>query len=263
MNSILNLERVDLFGITLHNVTMREALNAIRQFVEGGGKHFVTTPNVDHIVRLRKDPEFRDAYRKASLVLADGMPVLWASRLLGRPLKERVAGSDLLVPVCQLAEEKGYSVYFLGGENGVAEKAIARLKQNFPSLRVAGHYAPPFGFENDAKENQKIVRQINQVNPDFLFVALGAPKQEKWTARYLSELHVKVALCVGASVDFIAGVAKRAPRWMREMGLEWFWRLIQEPGRLWRRYLVQDAAFFVLFFDEWFRLRPGKGTAQR
>ena len=261
MNTTLIDKEVNLFGITVHNVTMDEAVEAIPDFAGGEDKHFVTTPNVDHIVRLRKDPEFREAYSKASLVLADGTPVIWASRLLSQPIKERVAGSDLLIPVCQRAAEEGYSVYFLGGEKGVAEKAITYLKHHFPSLQVAGHYAPPFGFEKDAEENRKIVQLINQAKPHILFVALGAPKQEKWVGRHIHELHIKVALCIGAGVDFIAGAARRAPQWMRGAGLEWLWRLLLEPKRLWRRYLIQDAVFPAMFLNEWWRLRGRKGTA--
>ena len=261
MNTTLIHREVNLFGITVHNVTLEEAVEAIQDFAGGEDKHFVTTPNVDHIVRLHKDPEFREAYSKASLVLADGTPLIWASRLLNQPLKERVAGSDLLLPVCQRAAEEGYSVYFLGGEPGVAEKAVARLVLLFPSLQVAGHYAPPFGFENDPEENQKIVQLINQAKPHILFVALGAPKQEKWIVRHIHDLHIKVALCVGASVDFIAGAARRAPEWMRGAGLEWFWRLLLEPKRLWRRYLIQDAVFPALFLNEWWRLKAKKRAA--
>lgn len=263
MHKLLAQKRVNLFGITFHNVTMAEAVEAIRHFADGETKHFVTTPNVDHIVRLRKDREFREAYEKASLVLADGAPVIWASRLLSRPIKERVAGSDLLIPVCQRAAEKGHSVYFLGGQVGVAEKAIVRLKESFPSLQVAGHYAPPFGFENDVNENRKIVHQINQAKPHLLFIALGAPKQEKWVVRHLHELEIKVALCIGAGVDFIAGTAKRAPQWMRNISLEWLWRLLHEPKRLWRRYLIHDAAFPGMFLKEWLHLHWGKGTAPK
>lgn len=250
MNQALGRKKVRLFDLSIDNVNMEEALETIDQLIANGGKHFVVTPNVDHVVRLHSDAEFFKVYQKASLVVADGLPIIWASRLLGRPLKERVAGSDLIVPVCQLAAQRGYSVYFMGGEEGSGEKAAQKLKISFPSLKVSGYYSPPFGFEKDPAENQKIVRQINGAKTDILFVALGAPKQEKWIETYIHQLQIKLGLCVGAGVEFIAGTLKRAPVWMRKVGLEWSWRLAHDPGRLWKRYLIQDLAFLGIFLRE-------------
>ena len=248
------MDKIHLFGITIDNVSMEETLVRLREMLAGQEKHFVVTPNVDHLVRLHKDTEFREVYKRASLVLADGMPLLWASRLLGRPLlKGRVAGSDLMLPVCRLAAETKIRVYFLGSMPGVAEKAIEKLKGQYPDLQVAGHYSPPLGFEKDTAENQRIVSAINASRADILFVALGAPKQEKWIAGHLEELHIKVGLCIGAGLDFISGAVKRAPQWMREMGLEWFWRLMSDPRRLWKRYLIEDLLFIKIFFEEWRR----------
>ena len=260
MSDPIPLRRIELFGIPIHNVTLEEAVERVSQLLQSGGKHFVTTPNVDHMMRLHKDKEFFEVYQKASLVVADGMPLVWASHLLGKPLKERVAGSDLFLPLCRLAAEKGHRIYFLGGGVGVAEKATQNLLNLFPSLRVVGHYAPPFGFESDLAENQRIIQLINQAKPDLLFVALGAPKQEKWIAGHIDELEFKVAFCIGASVDFVAGIVKRAPHWMQRAGLEWLWRLLLEPKRLWRRYLVQDMAFLPLVFNNWVQSwsRPSK-----
>lgn len=254
------MNKVRLFGIDIDNVTMAEALQEIERLIVNSSPQFITTPNVDHIVRLEKDPEFREVYRKAAMALPDSVPLVWASRLLGKPLKERVAGSDLVLPVCEMAAKKGYSLYFLGGESGVAEKAAVRLKARLPTIKIAGSYAPPFGFESDALENEKIVRQINQAKADILFVALGAPKQEKWIARHLPELDIKLGLCVGAGIDFIAGASRRAPEWMRPIGLEWIWRLLCEPRRLWRRYLVEDAAILPIFFKEYRHLKFTKDS---
>ena len=247
----MTTQKVRLFDIDMDNVDMAGALQTIDRLISGGGKHFVVTPNVDHVVRLHEDAEFMGIYRRASLVLADGMPVIWASKLFGKPLKERVAGSDLMVPLCKLAAEKGYSIYLLGSDPGVGEICAGKLKEMFPSVRVAGIYSPPYGFEKNEEENRKIVRQINEAKPDILFVALGAPKQEKWTAKHIDQIPIKLALCVGASPDFIAGTMKRAPVWMRGIGLEWFWRLIQDPKRLWKRYFIEDAKFLRILFKEW------------
>lgn len=249
---------VDLYGISIHNVTIDEVMTEIKKWMGGNGKHYVTTPNVDHVVQLQRDSEFMEAYRRASLVIPDGLPIVWTSRILRKPLKERVSGSDLMLPVCEMAAREGRRVYLLGGLEGVAEKAREVLTMRFPSLEVAGCYSPPFGFESQPEENRKIVAQINQARTDILFIALGAPKQEKWIARHLQALEIKAAICVGAGIDFVAGIAKRAPKWMRQMGLEWSWRLAHEPKRLWRRYLVQDAAFLGLFLNEWLNLRGRK-----
>ncbi len=256
------MEAIELFGITIHNVTMAEAVEGVRRLLAGDGKHILVTPNVDHIVRLSRDTEFVDAYRRASVVLADGMPVVWASRWLGRPLKERVTGSDLLPLVCGLAAEGGYSVYLLGAMPGVAETAIANLKRRFPGLRVAGCYSPPFGFERDEAENAAIIQRINTALPDILFLGLGPAKQEKWIARHVDALDIRLALCIGAGIDFLAGSVQRAPVWMQRSGLEWLYRLRREPQRLWRRYLVEDTAFAGILWRERGRLRAAHASNQ-
>ena len=243
-------DRVDLFGLSIHNVTLDGSLRWLKESLSGAGRHYVVTLNVDHVVRLQKDPEFRQAYRGASLVVADGMPILWASRLLGKPLKERVTGSDLVPGACRLAAGSGHAVYFLGGSKGVAEKAAENLRSVLPALRVAGCDSPPFGFESDPLEDQRVVERINQAKPDILFLALGAPKQEKWVAGHIHRLEIKVAFCIGSALDYPAGAAKRAPRWMQRGGLEWLWRLFREPRRLVYRYLVDDMAFIGILAKE-------------
>lgn len=243
--------RIELFGITIDNVSQSEAVARLREFLEDGGRHYVVTPNVDHVVRLQEDSEFREAYRGASLVVADGMPVVWASRLLGKGLKQRITGTDLIPEVCRLAAEGGYSVFFLGGNPGVAEKASENLQRSVPGLKVAGGYAPPFGFEKDPAQDNEAVRRVNEAQPDVLLIALGAPKQEIWIRRNAGRLQFRLALCIGCGLDYPAGVARRAPAWMRRSGLEWLWRIMLEPKRLARRYLVEDMAFVRIFIREW------------
>lgn len=245
--------QIELFGTTIDNVTMDETLQEIWSWFECEGKHYLTTPNVDHIIRLQKDEEFRKIYEGASLVIADGMPLVWASKLLGKPLKGRVTGSDLFPQLCRLAAFDSKDVFFLGSMPGVAEKAAENLKKRYPGFNLAGFYSPPFGFEKDPAENQKIINLINESKAPILFVALGAPKQEKWTYRHLDAINIKAAFCVGASIDFEAGVVKRAPAWVGKIGMEWLWRLVSDPKRLWRRYLVEDTAFLGLFIKEWLK----------
>lgn len=248
--------RVKMFGMAIDKVDMEQAVETIWSWMDAPEGRYVVTPNIDHVLRFQKDKEFAQIYHEAALVIPDGMPIVWSSRLLGEPLKERVTGSDLFPRICELAAKEDRGVFFLGSMPGVAELAAENLKKRYPGFRLAGFYAPPFGFEKDPAENRKIVEMINASKAEILFVALGAPKQEKWTHRYLPHLEtVKAALCVGASIDFEAGVVKRAPHWMRNVGLEWLWRVLNDPKRLWKRYLVDDLPFVGLLLKEWFAAR--------
>jgi N-acetylglucosaminyldiphosphoundecaprenol N-acetyl-beta-D-mannosaminyltransferase len=249
------MERVTLFGVTIDNVSAAEAVERVRELLEDGSQHYVTTPNTDHVVRLQKDTALRQAHAEASLVLADGWPVVQACRILGRPLKGRVTGADLLPNVCEMAAKSARSLYILGGMDGVAERAAHNLRARYPGLRIAGTYSPPFGFERDAEECRRIVERIDRARPDLLAIGLGCPKQELWIAKHRHEMQFGVALCIGAAIDFAAGNLSRAPQWMQHNGLEWLYRLAQEPGRLWKRYLVDDMAFARVVAREWFNRR--------
>ncbi|KMY57238.1 MULTISPECIES: WecB/TagA/CpsF family glycosyltransferase [Bacillales] len=245
------MKQITIFDIRIDNVTLEEACNRILAFVENGEMHkYVVTPNVDHIIKIQKDKEFRHIYKNASLVLADGMPLVWAAKLLKKPLKEKVSGSDLFPVLCEKAARRNMRIFFLGGQEGVAQKAAEVLKRKYPEINIVGIYSPPFGFEKDEVENRKIINMINDTKPDILFVGLGAPKQEKWIYHHLNEINVPVSLGIGASFDFVAGTKKRAPAWMQKAGLEWFWRFCLEPRRLFKRYFIEDAKFIYLFFRE-------------
>jgi N-acetylglucosaminyldiphosphoundecaprenol N-acetyl-beta-D-mannosaminyltransferase len=242
--------RIPLFGIGIDAISFSECISTIEKAVTDKMNVFVVTPNVDHLMKLRHDQEFRAIYRQAFLSVADGVPLLWAMRFLGTPLKGRINGTDLLVSLTELSARKGYSVFFLGGRPGAAEKAKVRLEQTCPGVRIAGCYAPPLGFENDPVENAKIRDMIKAASPDLLFVGFGAPKQEKWIYNWHKELNVPVSIGIGVSFELIAGMISRAPVWMQKNGFEWFWRLLAEPGRLWKRYLVDDLRFFPMILRE-------------
>jgi len=205
---------------------------------------YVVTPNVDHIVRLKSDEEFREIYRQASFVVPDGMPLVWASRWLGKPLPERITGADLFPELCARAAQNERSIFLLGAAPSVCGKVIDKLRQAHPALKVAGHYSPPFGFEKCRHEMEKIVRVLKQAEPDVVFAALGTPKQEKLIYHLRTRVPVKLFLGVGAAFDFYSGEKKRAPGWLQKAGLEWAFRLWSEPGRLWKRYLVDGPRFF-------------------
>ena len=226
------------------DLDMDGAVQAIDELINQHKKAYVVTPNVDHLVRLEKDSEFRKIYAEANLVLTDGQPLVWLSKIYGCPVKEKVSGSDLFPYICQLAAEKGYSMYFLGAAEGVAEKAAEILRIQYPGLKIVGTYSPPLGFENNSKQLQDCLDRINVCAPNVLILALGAPKQEKFIYRNKANLQFDVALNIGATLDFVSGNVKRAPKWMSDCGLEWLYRIIQDPWRLAKRYLVDDMQIF-------------------
>ena len=227
-------------NITVDNLTMKESLAYIDQLIRQRKNAYVVTPNVDHIVKLETDKELQEIYEHADLVLTDGKPLIWISKLYGKPIKEKVSGSDLFPLLCRLSAQKGYRMFFLGAAEGVADKAVECLKRKYEGLEVCGTYSPPKGFENNPDETDYIIESIQKLNPDILIVALGCPKQEKFIYKYKERLNVPISLGLGASLDFEAGHIKRAPKWMRESGLEWFFRILQDPKRLIKRYLIDD-----------------------
>ena len=238
---------------------MDETLLAIGEIVERRHFAYAVTPNVDHTVKFRKSAQFRELYRKATLVVADGVPLLWAARILGTPLKERINGTDLFERTCQFAAQRGYSVFLLGGSPGAAASASRQLMERHPDLKIAGCECPPFGFYKSAEQNQSIQRKIRESGADILFVGLGAPQQEQWMCDYAEGAGVSFAIGVGVSFSFVGGLIPRAPVWMQHNGLEWLWRLGKEPKRLWKRYLLEDLPFFGMLLRAMFR----KALAQR
>lgn len=238
--------RIELLGMPIDNVSVPEALARIDEFVKTRHPHMVVTPNVDHVIKFQKDREFQSIYREASLILADGMPLLWGARFLGMTIKRKISGSDLFPMLCARSVKRGHRLFFLGGRPGASERAADVMRLMHPGIQIVGTYCPPYGFESDDKENGRIVRMIREANPDILFVGLGAPKQEKWIFRHKHDYQVPVSIGIGVTFEFVSGMVKRAPGWMQRAGLEWFWRLKSEPARLWRRYLIEDIPFFWL-----------------
>lgn len=234
------MARMRLMNTEIDNLTMDETLDAIDSLIKEDNCSYVVTPNVDHIVQLEKDEELKRVYENASLILTDGKPLIWISNWYKTPIKEKISGSDLFPRVCDLAAKKGYTMYLLGAAEGVADKAAKNLMDKYKGLNIVGTYSPPFGFEKDKLELKKIERQIQEVHPDILIVGLGCPKQEKYMYHHCKELDVPISFGLGASIDFEAGNIKRAPRWMSEHGLEWLYRITQDPKRLAKRYLVDD-----------------------
>ena len=244
------MSKVTISNIDIDSVTMAQTLARIQDLVAEGTPAIVVTPNVDHIVRLRRDREFLDVYKRAKLVLADGVPLLWAARFLRTPLPQKVSGSDLFPEVCRVSAQNGYKLFFLGGRPGAASRAAEAMLQRYPGIVAIDSYCPPFGFERDEAENRRVAIMIKQASPDILFVGLGAPKQEKWIFGCYQDLGVPVSIGVGATFDFISGFVRRSPELLQQRGLEWLWRLLMEPKRLWRRYLVEDMRFAWIIFQQ-------------
>ena len=234
------MSRIKFLNTEIDNLTMNEAISKINDLILSKKNSYVVTPNVDHIVKMEKDQYLKKIYENADLILTDGMPLIWISKLKSTPIKEKISGSDLFPKVCELAVDKKYTIFLLGGAEGVAQKAAENLKEKFKGLNIVGTYSPSYGFEKKEEEVNYIINLINQFKPDILAVGLGAPKQEKFIYEYKDKLDVPVSLAIGASIDFEAGKIKRAPIWMQKSGLEWFYRLCKEPKRMFKRYLVDD-----------------------
>ena len=236
-------------GIPFAALRMKEVVNwIIRRHTQGHGG-WVVTPNIDILRRLVTEPSFRALVSSEStLFTADGAPIVWLSHLLGSPLPERVAGADIFVELMSEAAVNGKSVYLLGGNPGVAEVSARILQQKFPALRVAGCFAPPFGFDSDAEEMAKIRQFLITTRPDIIFVGLGSPKQEHLIATLRELLPNSWWLGIGVSFSFVAGDVQRAPIWMRKIGLEWFYRVLQEPKRLFKRYFLVGIPFALGLF---------------
>ena len=245
---------IAILGVPFDNVTTAETIEEIERMVASRQPHYLVTANVDFLVQEQEDVELRRILFDAHLVLCDGTPLLWASKLLGNPLLERVAGADLVPLLLRVAAEKGYRVFLLGATPHSAARAVDNLKKLHPNLVIAGSYSPPFNklLEMDHDEIQ---RRILEAKPDLLFVSLGCPKQEKWIAMHYRSLGVPVSAGVGATIDFLAGMVKRAPAWMQRVGVEWVYRLAQEPRRLFGRYAKDLWVFGWKIFAQLWQLQ--------
>lgn len=248
-------QRVSLFGVEIDNVDMSAATDHVTAWLSGDDSkcHFVVTPNVDQVVMLQKNEALKAAYQDASLVLADGFPLIVASKLLGKPLPERVAGSELVPALFdRLAfREQSTRVYLLGAMPGVAVKAARQIDKQWPHINVVGTYSPPFGFEHDDEECETILANLEEAKADIVIFGVGAPKQELWAHRFHDRIAAKALFCVGATIDFLAGEKAQAPMWMRRCGLEWVHRCASEPRRLASRYAKDAIIFPQILFREW------------
>lgn len=247
--------RVNICGVEVDRYSFDEVVEAIaKHAISKRHPEYVVTPNAQHIVLVQKDTKFREVYHHAFLAVPDGVPLLWAAQLFKTPLSGRVNGTDLFEHLCRISAERGLNVFLLGGRPGVAQKTMQILQAKYPQLKIVGTYCPPYGFESNLQELKQINLAIQTAAPDILFVALGSPKQEYWIYDNYQKLGVPMSIGIGASFELVSGVVKRAPKFMQKAGLEWLFRLIVEPKRLWKRYLIGNTMFIVLVLKQKFRL---------
>jgi N-acetylglucosaminyldiphosphoundecaprenol N-acetyl-beta-D-mannosaminyltransferase len=249
------LRTVVVLGIPFKDVSFNDVVEWVNQRVRSRCPGYIATANMDFIMQAWRDPEQQRILLEADLVVADGIPIVWLSRLMGFGLKERVTGSDLVPMFAELCAREGFSLYGLGGAPGVAEKAMECLSQRYPGLRVAGCYSPPKA-DVLSMNNAEILSKLDAANPDILLVAFGAPKQEKWVNMHIREWKVPVSIGIGGSLDFLAGAQKRAPRIIQKCALEWLWRMMSDPPRLFKRY-ISNIFFFSIALAKLFVLRYG------
>jgi len=232
-----------VLGVRLDAVQISDVIARMESWISHRERsHFIAVTNVHVLMEARHSPLFRTVLDSADLCVPDGMPLVWIGRSRGYPLKQRVYGPDLLLDFCRETNAKGYRHFFYGGAPGIPEALAAKLKCQFPMLEVAGTYSPPFR-PLTPEEDARVVEMINRARADLLWVGLGCPKQESWMFEHRDCLNVPVLVGVGAAFDFHTGRSKQAPAWMREHGLEWLFRLLTEPRRLWRRYLIYGSQF--------------------
>ncbi len=248
---------LSILGVPFDNVTTDQTLDVISGMIASRKPHYIATANVDFTALAMYDEDLRRILLDAHLVVCDGMPLVWASRWLGNPLPERVAGSDLVPKLLAIAEENNWSVYFLGGQEEVAAKAVQMVQARHPNLKIAGVMSPPFKPLHEM-DHATICADIRRTNPDLLFVSFGCPKQEKWIAMNYQRAGAPVSIGVGATIDFLAGHVRRAPLWMQKVGLEWLYRLLQEPRRLFKRYATDFVVFGLTIGKQWWLTRGGK-----
>jgi N-acetylglucosaminyldiphosphoundecaprenol N-acetyl-beta-D-mannosaminyltransferase len=238
------IPRVDVLGVHVSAITMSMAVEEVARWIQDGEQHYVCVTGVHGVMESQADPSLRDIHNNSGLTTPDGMPMVWSGRYAGAKYMERVYGPDLMLELCARAAERGWSSYFYGGKEGVPELLAERLTDRFPGFRVAGTYSPPFR-PLTAEEDRELVERVNSAAPDLIWVGLSTPKQERWMAAHIGRLQAPALLGVGAAFDIHAGLLPQAPPWIQRVGLEWLYRLLREPRRLWRRYLHNNPRFIA------------------
>ncbi|QDT09753.1 WecB/TagA/CpsF family glycosyltransferase [Planctomycetes bacterium K23_9] len=239
--------KVNILGVAVDAINMGVAIEKIDQWIQSGASQYVCVTPVHSVMECQDDDDLRDIFNQAGMVTPDGMPVVWICNWFGFKDARRVYGPDLMLTLCDHSQKPGYRHFFYGGAEGVAPTLSENLQKRFPDMKSVGTLSPPYKALSES-ENRAMVDTINAANPDIVWVGLGSPKQERWMAKNIDVLNASVVIGVGAAFDFHVGRVRQAPAWMQRSGMEWFFRLIMEPRRLWRRYLIGNSRFVVKFF---------------
>jgi N-acetylglucosaminyldiphosphoundecaprenol N-acetyl-beta-D-mannosaminyltransferase len=253
------IARINILGVEVSAINMEVALRTIEAWIVHREPHYVCVTGVHGIMESQRDEEVRCMHNAAGLVTPDGMPLVWLSRLMGFRHVERVYGPDLMLAVCAYSLKQGYRHFFYGGAPGVPERLAIQLQSRFDGLQVSGVYSPPFR-PLTPEEDQAVVERINATTADILWVGISTPKQERWMAEHVTRLNTPVIIGVGAAFDFLAGLKRQAPHWMQRSGLEWLFRLLTEPRRLGRRYLMNNPWFLWLILRQFLGKAPHKSV---
>ncbi len=248
-------------GVPISKYDLTETLKLFCSFIDNKEKRRICVTPVNNIVWANRDKELMTLYNTSDMNLADGVPVVWASRFLNDPVCGRVTGLDVLPAFSKISAHRGYTSFYMGAKEGVAELLSENLSKIYPGLKIAGVYSPPFAKKFTHTENEKIIAMINNAKPDILWVSLTSPKQDFWIADHFQRLNVRIAIGVGGAFEVSSGVIERAPLWMQQNGLEWFYRFLKEPRRLFRRYFLEAPVFFFLILQQ--KFGRAKRTLQR
>lgn len=252
---IRKFDKVDIADTLVSRYDLPETIELFKNTIQTKKKIRVSVVPVNCVLWAKKSDCLRELYNSSEIVTADGVPLIWASKLLGNPIRGRVTGLDLLPEFSKVAAKENFTFFFLGAAEGVAERLKDKLEKENPGLRVVGTYSPPYAKTFSDEENEKMINMINEVKPNVLWVSLTAPKQDYWIYEHFDKLDVNIAIGVGAAFDVVVGDFQRSPKWMQKYGLEWFYRLMKEPKRLYRRYLIEAPQFIPLVIIQAFKER--------
>lgn len=239
----------DVLGVGISDVNLTLTVRIAQEWIKTGDPKYICFCNVHTVMSCQHDPMFYKVIESAGLAVPDGMPLVWIGRLKGGKQISRVYGPDFMLALCQLSQDLGYRHYFYGGEPDVAEDLKDKLQKRYPRLKVVGTYSPPFRPLTQ-EEDAEVVEKINMAKPQYVWVSLGGPKQDYWAFHHVGRIEGAVILPVGAAFDFLTGRVPQAPRWMQQAGLEWLFRLLSEPRRLWRRYLIENPKFLLMVLGQ-------------
>lgn len=246
--------RCNVLGVGISAIDYEIAKQTISDWIETDEHHYVTVTGVHGVMESQRDPALKQIHNEAGLVTPDGMPMVWMCRNAGQKETQRVYGPELMLRVCEMSVEKNYTHFLYGGAEGVADELADALRERFPGIQIVGTYCPPFRPLTEA-EDEEVIQQINDSGAHLVWVGLSTPKQERWMAAHAGKLNANAMLGVGAAFDFHTGKVKQAPAWMQRSGLEWFFRLTQEPKRLWKRYLTNNPLFIFYVLLSKLRLK--------